>query len=147
MSMSLNLTVAALCLVTSLLWGAWGFLGKIALAHNMPPQLVFFATTVVSVVIAAAMICASPGLAAVKNAPSSIFALLSGAAMAAGSLTFYYALARAPASVVVVSTSSYPLFTLMLSAVFLGERLTTAQLAGAGLAIVGLVLVLSTGSR
>src|SRR5262245_11664036 len=145
--MSLNLTVASLCLVTSVLWGLWGLFGKMALERGMPPYVVFLCTALVNAVVAAGFIPFGPGLGAVKNGPWSIFAGLAGAVMAVGSIAFYYVLRRDSASVVIVATSTYPLFTLILSAVFLRERLTTVQLAGAGLVIVGMVLVLTTGSR
>jgi drug/metabolite transporter (DMT)-like permease len=145
--MSLNFMMVTLCLVTSMLWGAWGFFGKIALARGMSPYAVFASTALISAAIATAFALVGPGWMALKSAPWSVFALLSGAAMALGGVTFYEALSRQSASVVIVSTATYPLFTLVLSAAFLGERLTLAQAVGAGLVVIGLVLVLTAGAR
>ncbi len=43
--------------------------------------------------------------------------------------------------VVAVLSSLYPLVTVGLARITLGERLTTRQMAGAGLALLGIVLV------
>jgi len=58
-----------------------------------------------------------------------------------GSLFFMLANARGPLSVAVVLSSLYPVTTAVLARLVLRERLRPPQLVGAGLAIVGILLI------
>jgi bacterial/archaeal transporter family protein len=60
---------------------------------------------------------------------------------AVGLWMFYLALDRGKASVIVPFVNVYPALAAALAIAFLSERLTALQLAGVGLALVGVVLI------
>ncbi|MEM4270290.1 MAG: EamA family transporter, partial [Candidatus Caldarchaeum sp.] len=70
-------------------------------------------------------------------------ALLAGALGFLGALLFYVALDLNPSSIVVVATSLYPVVTILLSTLFLGESISIRQAVGVVLAIAALVLISS----
>jgi transporter family protein len=127
------------------LWGLWGFLGKIGLARRMPPVSMFFVEVTVGFLIGAALLV----LLVLRSQPLpwhqpwNILGLLSGVGLAVGLLLYYLLLERAWASVVVPVTATYPIVTVILSFILLGERLTLGQSFGLGLIVVGMILVLS----
>ncbi len=65
----------------------------------------------------------------------------SGICGALGLVTFYLALERGMASVVVPLISVYPVITTALAIAFLHERLTSLQAAGVGCAVLGVALI------
>jgi transporter family protein len=71
------------------------------------------------------------------------WAIVTAFAAAAGLILFFYALSKGDASVVVPTTSAYPVVALAGSAIFLSESITVPRLIGTALVVVGLV-VLST---
>ncbi len=139
-----TLSLAAL---TILMWGFWGFFGKLALERRMSPLAVFL----VEILVSAA--CAAPLLPLLlRRAPGgepayaswNVFGLLSGASLAVGLLCYYFALEKAEASVIVPVTSVYPVVSVLLSYALLGERLRPWQWAGVALVVLGVALLLST---
>jgi transporter family protein len=64
-------------------------------------------------------------------------------ALALGLLSYYLALSRGQASIVVPLTASYPAVAAIFSFVFLKERPTTLQWAGVIFVVCGAVLLLS----
>jgi transporter family protein len=129
------------------LWGLWGFFGKVALSRQMPPLSVFYVEVVIGFVIAAAVLGAVVAWKqpAPWQQPWNWFGVLSGAAMACGLLLYYLALEHGPASIVVPLTAAYPLVTVLLSLTLLLERLTVVQWAGVSFVVAGVILLL-TGS-
>jgi transporter family protein len=131
-----------------LMWGLWGFFGKLALERKMAPISILLAETVISALIA------FPVFLVVTNRPGAqpfqstlnIYGLLSGAVLAVGLLFYYFALSEARVSIVVPLTATYPIVSVMLSYALLGERPTPAQWVGVVLVVSGVALLLS-GSR
>jgi len=131
--------------VVIVLWGVWGFLGKIGLARRMPPASMFFAEVMVGFLIGAVFLAmlAVRGQPLPWHQPWNALGVLSGVGLAVGLLFYYLVLERAWASVVVPVTATYPIVTVLLSVIVLGERLALAQSLGLGLIVVGLILLLS----
>ena len=75
------------------------------------------------------------------SVPGFSWAALAGFLAFVGFLTFFAALDRGEASTVVTLSALYPLVTIVLSIVFLHERLTTRQGAGIVLALIASVLL------
>jgi transporter family protein len=131
--------------LTVLMWGLWGFFGKLALERKMAPTTIFLAEVLISAA------CAVPlwlVLLKTQNAPSpfsswNVFGLLSGAGLAIGLLFYYLALQGGQASVIVPLTSTYPIVAVLLSAAVLGERPSLTQWLGVILVVTGVTLLLN----
>lgn len=138
-------TVLILAAAIVVLWGLWGFFGKLALNRAMPPSSVFLAEVAVGGAIgcAALAVMLAGGHAMPWRAPANIFGLLSGVGMAVGLLLFYLALDTGKAVAVVPLTASYPLVTVLLSYWLLGERPSALQWLGLALVVAGTMLLLS----
>jgi transporter family protein len=74
-----------------------------------------------------------------------MFGLFSGAGLAIGLVFYYLALEHAQANMIVPLTSLYPAVTVVLSYIFLHERLSPLQWVGLVLLLVGAYLLLSSG--
>jgi transporter family protein len=124
------------------MWGLWGFFGKMALERNMPPISVFLAEVLISLFVAAFFVRRAfiP-----PQAKWSMFGLFSGAGLAIGLVFYYLALEHAQANMIVPLTSLYPAVTVVLSYIFLHERLSPLQWVGLVLLLVGAYLLLSSG--
>lgn len=142
--MSTDYRLLSLTALTIIMWGLWGFFGKLALDRRMEPTAIFFAEIMISAA------CALPVLlffsrgrdAASVYASWNIFGLLSGAGLALGLLFYYFALEKAQASIVVPLTAVYPVVTALLGYAVLGERLRPWQWLGIVLVVAGVVLLL-----
>jgi transporter family protein len=126
--------------LTILMWGLWGFFGKMALARGMQPLSVFLAETLISFLIA---VLFARRVFIPPQAKWSLFGILSGAGLAIGLVFYYLALQHARANVIVPLTSLYPAVTVVLSYTFLQERLTPLQWVGLIMILVGAYLLLS----
>lgn len=126
-------------LATGVLWALWSFLGKIALKTTTPIQ----ATMIFGLLSAAiAVVPAALGQRTASWAPAAIWiAVISGLCGGAGLVTFYMALERGKASLVVPLVGVYPAVVAVLSVALLGDRLTAVQAAGIALAVTGVVLI------
>ena len=121
------------------LWGVWGFLGKVASQHLPAPQIYLLAITGHLTMVGYLLI---GGLGPVAWNPWGVAAALgAGIAMAVGLLSFFEALARGPATVVVPLTALYPAVAVVLSRIFLQEALTLRHLAGLALTLAAVWLL------
>lgn len=59
-----------------------------------------------------------------------------------GDLAYYAAIKKGNISVVTVIMSSSPLVTMLVSIIFLGEQITMVRIIGAGLVVVGIMLII-----
>ena len=71
------------------------------------------------------------------------WAIVTAFAAAGGLICFFYALSKGDASVVVPTTSAYPVVALAGGAIFLSERITVTRLIGTALVIAGVVVISS----
>ena len=115
------------------LWGAWGFLSKVA-TQQSPPQAVYLLAVCGHVVVVGYLWLAG-GLSLSGPSWGLAAALAAGLCMAFGLLCFFKALAVGAATVVVPLTALYPLVTVVLSWAVLREDLTPRHLAGIALAL------------
>ena len=140
--MTTYMTVVVYAGLTILMWGLWGFFGKMALERNMPPVSVFLAEVLISLFVAAFFVRRA---LIPPQAKWSVFGLFSGAGLAIGLVFYYLALEHAQANMIVPLTSLYPAVTVVLSYIFLHERLSPLQWVGLVLLLVGAYLLLSSG--
>jgi bacterial/archaeal transporter family protein len=127
-------------LISVVLWAIWATLAKVALR-----DLDWAATSF----LYGAVLTVSFGLVALVRHSSwdghgTWVGALSGAAGAAGLLTLYLALGRAQASVVIPVVGMYPIVTVAISVLFLGEHLNAVQVVGICVTIAGVVLVVTS---
>ncbi len=123
-------------------WGLWGFLVRI-LVSNIGWRDTFF-LSYIGGFIAFLLFVFLGGLRAPHQETQAVWlvaALLAGALGFIGTPTFYAALDHNPSSIVVVITSLYPLVTVALSALLLGENITANKLLGISLALAALILL------
>lgn len=69
------------------------------------------------------------------------WAIVTAFAAAGGLICFFYALSKGDASVVVPTTSAYPVVALAGGALFLSESITLTRLIGTALVIAGVVVI------
>jgi uncharacterized membrane protein len=137
-------------LLTVVMWGLWGFFGKLALERKMAPTTVFLAETLISGLIAVLLFvpvvqrhdAQVPFLSTIN-----VYGILSGAVLAIGLLFYYLALERASITLIVPVTASYPIVAVLLAYVLLGERPSLLQWLGVILVVAGAVLLLSGPSN
>jgi transporter family protein len=143
--MTAILPTLALSLGIIVLWGLWGFFGKMALIRAMPATSVFLAEIATGAVVGtiALIAFARSGAPLPWQAPINLWGILSGLVMAVGLLLFYVVLDRGNAVVIVPLTATYPLVTVALSLLFLGERPTPTQWIGLVLVVAGGALLLT----
>ena len=131
-----------------LMWGFWGFFGKVALDRKMAALSILLAETLISALVA---VPAFLTLSALNNSLAhsswNVYGLLSGAVLALGLLFYYLALSEGRISVVVPLTATYPLVSVVLGMIFLGERPSLTQWLGALLVVGGAMLLLAPIQR
>jgi uncharacterized membrane protein len=126
-------------LTTVALFALWSLLGKIALRTAAPVQTTLLYGIAAALVAAAAI---AIGQRTGSWSPGALWVgALSAACGAIGLLTFYLALDRGPASLVVPVIGFYPAVVALAAAAFLGERLGPLQVLGVALAVAGVALV------
>lgn len=128
-----------LVLVTLLVWGIWGVVTRIASA-----SLGWRDTTAVAAIghmIVALLFILTSRADIVPKTTVWGLALLAGSLGFLGAMTFYMALSLNPSSIVVVATSLYPLVTLVIAFLVLGETISVRQAVGVVLALAALVLI------
>ena len=129
----------AFSLVALGLWGAWGFLSKVATQH-LPPQAVYL-LAICGHGVVLGYLWLSGGLAFPWQPWGLAAGLAAGMCMAFGLLCFFKALAGGAASVVVPLTALYPLVTVILSGIVLQDAITPRHLAGVALALAAMWLL------
>jgi transporter family protein len=125
--------------LTLVLWGFWGFFGKLAAVHiDWKQSATFFA---IGLVIPAFVLYLYDRPAVNIMNVGSWYAIVSGIVALLGLVAMYAAFQKAEASLVVTITALYPLFTILLSTCLLKERITMSEGLGMFLAVVGIVLM------
>ncbi len=119
-------------------YGLWGFYPKLATLHLDAKSILVY--EVIGIVLAWAIIVAVlPGKVAM-NGKGILFAVITGVVGMIGTYFFLQALKYGKASVVILFTSLYPMFSLLLVLFVLKEPLNLKQIIAAILAVAALVL-------
>jgi transporter family protein len=128
-----------LILLTILGWGIGSLFYKIA-NDNMHPIMVSAAVTVLfSIITPLAFVFLK--FDHKFNTVGIVTAVLGGACMCAGSMAYFFALRGGHAGLITALTSLYPALTLVLSMIFLGERLSFKQGIGILFALASFILL------
>jgi transporter family protein len=125
--------------IAFLTWGLWALLPKITTSLMDPRSVLFYQA--LGAFLAALAVLASLGFRPMFDARAVPLALLTGALGMAGGLAYLYAISRGPASLVAVLTALYPLLTVALAYLFLGETISPRQWLGIALALLSIALI------
>jgi bacterial/archaeal transporter family protein len=122
-----------------LLWGIWGFFPKLATGHlSSKSAMVFQAIGSLLVSLYALW---SVGFRPDVHPQGIAYSIIAGAAAGLGSLILLNLLKTESATVAIGVTALYPVVTIALAMVFLGETLTMRQGIGVVLSMAALVLI------
>ncbi len=124
-------------------WGFWGYLPKLAL-RTLDPRSVLVLEGLGGVLVGLAVL-ATRGfrIHTEAGAGGTLAAVATGVCGLGGAYFFLLALERGKASIIVPFTALYPLITLALSVLLLGERPSPANLVGIAFAVVAVALLSS----
>ena len=140
--MSKKMEIYAYFILILLTWGLWGFFGKYALKFISPLSLILFETIgAILVQIIVLLILFYSKQKFDTNTAGVGIAMLVAIFGVIGTILFYFTLSKTKASILVPLTALYPVITIILSFVFLKEKVTLIQGVGIGLAIVASVLL------
>lgn len=124
-----------------ILWGITGVTQKLSTNHiSAEYSSVWFAVAFVPIAI---LVILAAGLDSVRQSPGIIvFASVGGILNGLGALTAFMALERdGKASVVIPLVALYPLVTVVVAYLFLGERVTPMQWLGVLMAVAAAMLL------
>jgi len=126
-------------LLSILFFGAWGVVSKAAVDLVSPLHgQILFSFGLIPLAIVAAM---SKDTSTSNKLRGALYGFLTGIFGSIGNIAFFEALSRGgKASTVVPVTAMYPVVTLILALLLLGEKLNWVQRCGVGLALSALVL-------
>ncbi len=126
-------------LICSLLYGLWGFLGKLA-TKSLNYKTAFVYEAIGATLTIIFIIASSKNLNFEGNIAGIVFALLVGVCGTVASLIFFKAIEIGPVVSTISITSLYPLITVLLSYLFLKEAITIPQIIALILAIISVIL-------
>ncbi|HHY38195.1 MAG TPA: EamA family transporter [Clostridia bacterium] len=130
-------------LLTALFWGLGPVFGKIGL-YKVEPLTGLTARTVAVALVLLPYAVASgkmSGLAQMET-QSLVFLIAEGIfASLLGHLAYYYALKYGEAASLVPVTAAYPLVTVAVAGLLLGEQLTWTKVVGALLIVAGILVI------
>lgn len=122
------------------LFGVGSLFGKIASANDISSRVYFFEAMGTLTVFSVFFIVKKAEI--LNNFHFNLFGILMGVCWGLGTVMFIAALDKSKLSVLVPFTALYPAVTIVLSLLFLGEKLNLREIAGISLAILaGLLLV------
>lgn len=126
-------------ILSLLLWGAFGFLGKVGADRISPSEMQFFFTIGV---LPVAFLCAHRLKFKIASSKRGVaYSILTGIVSALGSLAFFAAMKSGQASIIAPATSLYPALTVVLAVLFLKERLNKVQMLGFLMAMLSIVIL------
>jgi transporter family protein len=120
------------------MWGLWGFLPKLTTSFIDPKSAMIYES--IGFLAGAAVIFLLAKGRIDFHPRGFLFAFLTGIAGSLGALAFLHAMSRTKASIVVTTTSLYPLVSILLAFLILKERISLTQGLGMGFALVALIL-------
>ena len=132
------------CLLTIVFWGLWGVQSKLILEEISPlsNQVLFTPGLLLMVGLLWVRLRKNQSTVTGSLKLGIFFAFLTGVCGGVGNIAFFKALsAGQQASIVVPLTALYPMVTVLLAMVFLGEKMNRYQWVGLGLAI-GAIMIL-----
>lgn len=125
-------------------WGIAPVFAKVGL-NNMDPLPGLIIRTLTASVFALGSMSFNGSIGKMKNISLITWVFIAIEALLAtfiGDLAYYAAIKKGDISVVTVIMSSSPLVTMLVAIIFLGEQITMVRIIGAGLVVVGIMLIM-----
>ena len=127
--------------VALVLWGAWGFFGRLASRSVAPRSLLLLGSFGSLLVFPIFLAIFQRHFKFNWHNTDYYYGIMGGIVGALGGLFFYWAISRGEASRVVTVTAMYPVVTVMLAWLFLKEPLTIQKIMGIAFAVLGICLL------
>ena len=124
------------CLMALLSWGIFGFLSKVGSERLSPSQMqILFSAGILAATIPAWF---RSGISRNSDKLGLLYGTFTGLFSVFANLAVFAALRKAQASVIQPASGLYPLVTVILAMIVLGERMKLVQVAGVFLAVIAL---------
>jgi Predicted membrane protein len=139
-----NTMVILLSLFGMICWGIAPIFAKVGL-KNVDPMSGLILRTIMASSVVCGWVLVSGSFTKVSSIPANSWWLIAVEALLAtlvGDLAYYAAIKKGDVSLVTIIMSSSPLVTILCSVLFLGEQITLIRIVGAGLVILGIVLII-----
>jgi transporter family protein len=120
-------------------WGLWGFLPKITTRTISPMHAMIFEA--IGGVLVAALAVFNRGFHLELTRQGVVLALLTGVFGILGAWMYLQAVSTGKVSLVVSFTALYPILTILLAVLFLGETLNVRQGIGIAMALLSMLLI------
>ena len=136
-----------LLLLSTLLWGIWGYTNKLAVSHAHPLTVQWMYSVPIALMIPV-YFWMGARIAPANNLSGDAFkfALISGVMSGAAGLLYFFAVRDTSASVATAITAAYPIVTLFLAVLLQTESFTWRKLIGIIVVISGVILLQSEGT-
>ncbi|MCG3202543.1 MAG: hypothetical protein NFCOHLIN_02426 [Gammaproteobacteria bacterium] len=128
-------------LVTMLLYGLWSYFPKLSVRYLSPSNAVIY--EVMGSMIFGVIAIALMGFNLQYHPKGAFFAMITGFCLVLAGFIYLVAASRGPIALVSAVSALYPMVTLILASLLLGETVTIKQGCGIVLAIVSVVLMAS----
>lgn len=136
-----------LLLVSTLLWGVWGYTNKLAVDHAHPLTVQWMYSIPIALMIPIYYwLGATQAPATNLNGDALKYALISGVMSGVAVLLYFFAVRSTSASIATAITAAYPIVTLLLAVLFRTEDFSWRKLIGIIVVIVGVILLQSEGA-
>ncbi|MHB1126995.1 MAG: EamA family transporter [Bacillota bacterium] len=130
-------------IMAMLSWGIAPILGKIGLGKLEPfTALLIRSLTIAAVVVIAGLVTGKfTGIMGIAAKPALFIAGEGLLAALLGQLAYYYAIKNGEVSVVSPLVAAFPVVTVLLACLFLGEKFTVQKILGTGIIVLGVIVL------
>ena len=126
-------------LIALISWGLWGVFSKLASRHMDFYQIYVASTIITLIAFPAVFLVVQPQID--FKSPGFSYSILAGLAATSAIIAFYSAMGTGKASIVVPLTALYPIVTIIISYLFLSEKISPVKGMGIILAIIAIALL------
>lgn len=131
-----------LILTTVICWGVWGIVNKIAVQKISPLYMQIVSCAVAILTIPLCFVLIKSSSKPIDFNWAGVYWTILGSTLAtAAYFSYLYSLRNGEVGTVSVLSACYPALTFMISAIFLGESITSTKLIGVALTMLGVVVL------
>jgi len=127
--------------VALLLWGVWAFLPKLTMQYINPKSAVVYEA--LGGLLVAAVVLVFVGFRPETHVRGVTLALITGVLGLLGAFGYLYAVSKGPVALISTMTALYPIVTIILAYLVLGEPVTMKQGIGLIMALIAIILITS----